>query len=363
MSASLAYFVTPHGFGHAARACAVLEAVAARRSDLRVELFTTTPRWFFEESLHRPFGYHQCACDVGLVQATSLQEDLAATAHRLREELPYSSQQVEELAATVGALGCRVVVCDVSALGVAVAARAGLPSVVVENFTWDWIYAAWADCDPAFAEAAAYLAEVLAKATRRIQSEPACATAVGALVVSPVWRVPRRPAGEVRRRLGIEDGHPLALLSMGGVPWRWNVLDRLGDAKDVVFVVPGGAEVEQRRGNVVLLPHRTGLYHPDLVRAADLVVGKLGYSTVAEVVGLHRRFAYVPRPSFPESPVLQAFVERRGACAEIPPEEFVALRWVGEVAGLLASPTATLAASDNGATAVAEEVLRLAQLS
>ena len=37
-----------------------------------------------------------------------------------------------------------------------------------------------------------------------------------------------------------------------------------------------------REKNVILLPANTDLYHPDLVHAADAVVAKLGYSTVAE---------------------------------------------------------------------------------
>jgi len=362
VTARLAYFVTPHGFGHAARACAVIQALWARRSDLQVELFTTTPRWFFAESLRRRFGYHPCQCDVGLVQATSLHEDLAATARRLREALPYPRRRVEELAATVTALGCRAVVCDVAALGVAVARCAGLPAVVVENFTWDWIYAAYAGEHPAFAEAAAYLAEVLAGATRRIQCEPACAPLPGALGAPPIWRAPRHPAGEVRRRLGVENGRPLVLLTMGGVPWRWDRLDRLATSGDAVWVIPGAADVHERRGQCVLLPHRTGFYHPDLVRAADLVVGKLGYSTVAEVVGLWRRFAFVPRPSFPESPVLEAYVRARGACAEIPPERFASLEWASQVRELLVGPVPPLEERPSGALVVAQEVLIIADL-
>ncbi len=362
MSGRLAYFITPHGFGHAARACGVIQALWARRSDLQVELFTATPHWFFAESLGRPFGYHLCHCDVGLVQATSLHEDLAATAQRLGEALPYPRRQVEELAATVGRLGCRAVVCDVSALGVAVAKRAGLPAVVVENFTWDWIYAAYAGAHPTFAPAAAYVAEVLAGAARRIQCEPPCAPVAGALWVPPVWRAPRQSAAEVRRRLQVENGRPLVLLTMGGVPWRWDSLDRLAAHCDAVWVIPGGAEVAERRGQCVLLPHRTGFHHPDLVRAADLVVGKLGYSTVAEVVGLQRPFAFVPRPTFPESPVLQAYVQRRGACAEIPPARFASLEWVSQVRELLAEPAPELEAVSNGASLVAEEILRIADV-
>ena len=40
--------------------------------------------------------------------------------------------------------------CDISPLGLMVAERAGLPSVLVENFTWDWLYAPLVAQDPAF---------------------------------------------------------------------------------------------------------------------------------------------------------------------------------------------------------------------
>lgn len=357
MSGALAYFVTPHGFGHAARVCAVIEALWARWPALKVELFTTVPAWFFAESLGRPFGYHPCECDVGLVQATSLAEDVAATARRLAGELPYSAAWVGELAAAVTALGCRAVVCDVSALGVAVAERAQLPAVVVENFTWDWVYGAYAEHHPAFAAASSYLGRLLGGVARRVQCEPVCAFVPGGRQVTPVWRRPRRPAAEVRQHLGVGVGRRLVLLTMGGVPWRWAGVERLGRCSEAVFVVPGGSDVAQRHDNLFLLPHHTGFFHPDLVRAADVVVGKLGYSTVAEVVGEGRPFAYVPRPTFPESAVLEAYVRRRGACLAIPPERLLTFHWVDEVLALAEGKAELPAPPRPGAGAVAEEIL------
>ncbi|MEO1370779.1 MAG: hypothetical protein AAFX50_26650, partial [Acidobacteriota bacterium] len=77
---TLAYIVSSHGFGHAARSAAVIDALNARRPEVRVEIVTTTPRWFFEQSLAAPFGYREVTTDLGLVQASSLDEDLDATA-------------------------------------------------------------------------------------------------------------------------------------------------------------------------------------------------------------------------------------------------------------------------------------------
>src|SRR6188768_2497009 len=79
----VAYFVSPHGFGHAARAAAVSTALRERLSSIEVELWTTVPRWFFEESLDFPFLYREFSCDVGLVQRTPVAEDLPATVDAL----------------------------------------------------------------------------------------------------------------------------------------------------------------------------------------------------------------------------------------------------------------------------------------
>jgi hypothetical protein len=39
----IAYFISPHGFGHASRAAAVMEALYKIESSIRFEIFTTTP--------------------------------------------------------------------------------------------------------------------------------------------------------------------------------------------------------------------------------------------------------------------------------------------------------------------------------
>lgn len=51
----IAYFVSPHGFGHAARSCAIMSALQAREPGIGLEIFTTVPRWFFAESLAAAF--------------------------------------------------------------------------------------------------------------------------------------------------------------------------------------------------------------------------------------------------------------------------------------------------------------------
>ena len=69
---SIAYFISPHGYGHAARAAGVMEAVHELNPSIRFEIFTKVPSWFFDDSSSGNFGYHSLLTDIGLVQRTPL---------------------------------------------------------------------------------------------------------------------------------------------------------------------------------------------------------------------------------------------------------------------------------------------------
>jgi UDP:flavonoid glycosyltransferase YjiC (YdhE family) len=358
MTPAIAYFVSPHGFGHAARSVAVMEALRALRPDTRFELFTTVPAWFFQDSGVSPITLHPVLTDVGLVQTSSLEEDPAATVPALEDFLPFAEDRVAELATTVQAAGCRLLVADISPLGLAVAARAGIPGVLVESFTWDWIYQSYLESEPGLAPFLPLLRQSFDSAAVRIQTDPCCHPLVDSTRVGPVSRRFRTEPGETRRRLDIADDRPLALLTMGGVVWEYEFLDLLERHPETVFVVPGGSERWTSRENLVLLPHHNPLYHPDLVAAADVVIGKLGYSTLAEAYRAGTSLVFVRRPHFPESPILAEFAQRHLPCREISAEEFRTGAWLDELPRLLAAdhPPPVVA---NGADEIAGHLDRL----
>jgi hypothetical protein len=353
---AVACFITPHGFGHAARVCAVMSALIRRMPGLRFHLFTTVPRWFFAESLPGCFDYHSCVCDVGLVQISPLEEDLAATLEALDRAPWRDSQTIETLAARVRHLGCALVLADISPLGLRIARRAGRPSVLVENFTWDWIYQN-IEAPTALAIHGDVLAADFAAADLRIQAGPVCRPVAGAVRVGPVARTPRRSRTEIRKLLEISEDDPLVLASMGGVAWDYGSLEGLADGDGPWVVVPGGADRERRRGRLVALPFHGSYFHPDLVHAADVVVGKLGYSTVAETCRAGAAMAYVERPRFPESPVLARFVDQYLTSRDLGQQAFAAGEWLPVVRDLLTAPRKAPPAAD-GADQAAAAILQ-----
>ena len=356
MGLRIASFVTPHGFGHAARVAAVMEAIHRANGDAGFEIYTGVPQWFFEQSMSAPFGYHDVTTDVGLVQRTPLVEDVGATLDRLDGFLPFDRAFVERLAQQLKKQGVSAVICDIAPLGLAVAAAAEVPSVLVENFTWDWIYEGYAARDPRFVVHANYLSDQFAAADHHVQCEPVCVSGDADLVVPPVSREARRSRRQVREDLGIPEGAPVVLVSMGGVPASYGWIETLASSSDVVFVVPGVGERIERRGGLLTVPADSGLYHPDLVGTVDAVVGKLGYSTVAEVHRAGVPFAYVSRARFREAPSLAAFARRHLGAMPLTTTGFEHGKWIEQIGELLEIGRHS-GSETNGADVIARYVL------
>ncbi len=355
----LAWFISPHGLGHAARQCAVIAALRARRPDLEVSLFTRVPPAFFEESGIGSFTYHEDACDLGLVQRSPVEEDLPATLARLADLLPFAPPRVRALADILRADGCRGVICDIAPLGLAAAGAAGIPSLLVENFTWDWIYDGYTAAYPAMVPYVGQMHDAFARADWRVQTEPVCRPHAGADTVGVVSRAPRTPRAEVRQRLGQRPDAPAVLITGGVLPGtRAEQARQLAEAPEIDFLIVGGREPAARAGAVHFLPQHSDLYHPDLVHAVDGVVAKLGYSTVAECYHAGVLLAYLTRPRFRESGVLEHFVRTAMATLALDADAWMSGHWVRALPPLLAAPRPPPAARPpNGADTLADRIL------
>ena len=355
---NIAYFISPHGFGHAARASAVMAVLREIEPAIHFEVFTRVPRWFFDDSVAGSFTYHSLLTDIGLVQETALREDVAKTVESLDRFLPFDSRSIDRLADRLTRSKCNLILCDIAPLGIAVGQAARLPSVLIENFTWDWIYQPYTRDDHRIQKHAAYFAGLFRAADYHVQTEPICLRRFADLRTGPVSRAPRTPRRRTRERLGIPGRAKAVLITMGGIPGKYEFLHRLQAQCGVYFVIPGSFSSVERRANLVLLPHRSEFFHPDLVAACDAVIGKLGYSTVAEAYHAGLPFGYVARPRFRESARVARFVQARMEGLEIREAEFQNGGWLSRLPELLARPLIRRREA-NGALRVAEFIKSL----
>lgn len=315
----IACFISPHGLGHAAREAAIVSALQDLVPGVEPVLFTTASPFFFEASGCRHVTRHPFHADLGFVQKSALVEDLPATVSALDGFLPFDPGQVATLADTLRRERCRFVLCDIAPLGIAAAKAAGIPAILVENFRWDDLYEHYAQTHPRMAHHAAALRPWFDAADVTIQTDPVCRPIASvALRTGPVARPPRRPRHDTRRRLGLADSQKLVLITMGGVSERTPLLAHLAGRGDLLFVVPWGATQFHRAGNVICLPFESEFYHPDLIEAADAVIGKVGYSTLSEAYHSGIPYGYVIRRNYPEMPPLVRFIEQHMAGLPLP---------------------------------------------
>jgi hypothetical protein len=354
----IAYFISPHGFGHATRAAAIMAALQERDAAIQFDIFTQAPEWLFRDSLPGGFDYHDVLTDLGMVQHSALEADLDATIRRLDTFLPFDQALIQALAQQIRTLGCCLVMCDIAPMGIVVAEAAGVPSILVENFTWDWIYQPHAEAYRGMRPHIRYLQDRFSAANYCIQTEPICAVRPAALTTAPVYRTATAHAAATRSRLGVSSDAQVVMLTMGGIPGQYPFVQQLMAYPDLVFVIPGGAAERQQQGNVILLPHRSEFFHPDLVYAADAVVGKVGYSTVSEVYAAGIPFGYILREDFREAPALAAYIEQHMPGFKIDQERFHNGQWLTCLPQLLALPRTTRH-GPNGADQVAQFVVSL----
>ena len=354
----VACFVSPHGFGHAARLSAVADAVHQVKPGCRFDIFTSVPAWFFRNSMSAPFTYHSADTDLGMVQLTPFKADMGQTLARLNKLLPFDPYQLSYLSYLVRRYACELILSDISPLGLAVGRQAGIPTVLIENFTWDWVYEDHTTDYPELNKHIKYLHRIFSSVDHHIQTEPVCHPQVADLTVRPIWRKFRSPPSFIRQRLGIPEQDKMVLITTGGIPHKLDFLDTLRRWKQVWYVLPGASAQAETEGNLVLLPRNTPLFHPDLVNASDAVVGKAGYSTLAEVFGAGVPFGHVSRKDSRESQKLSDFIAREMIGLAIEEAEFYNGNWMEKLLVLLPKPRQQ-PRGINGADQVAEYICRL----
>lgn len=337
----VAAFVTPHGYGHAARLTAVLAELSRRVPALELQVWTTVDRSFLEEALPPGFALVPARVDVGVVQRSPFEEDPRATLEALAAWEAATAAEAPAWLERLTRFRPDVVVCDVAPLGLELAARAGIPGVLLESFTWQWIYAPYLSEVAGLARFRERFAAATASAALRLRAEPLCEAELrvpGEARIAPVVRRAAASPVEVRRRLGLAPGERLVAVTLGGIPFELRGAAAWDLGEGVTIAAVGAGETPRRAGRVLLLPHRLPWPHRDLVAAADLVVGKLGYSTLAEAWAAGVAYLYVPRPGFRESEVLERWVVERLPAAPVAPEALANGSWTAPARELLASP-------------------------
>jgi hypothetical protein len=335
--ARICFYISSHGFGHATREIEVISQIPPA---IDVEIITAVPRWLFEKSLVRPFDYTEFNHDCGIIQPDSFTQNLPATYARWCALLDQYPQFAEDEAARLRSHDVRAVVGDISPLAIAVAARLGVPSYLVANFGWDWIFQVFVEEMPAMQSVIDRIAEYYHQTDCLLQT-PLSGPMTAFPHVQPVPLIVRRShktRDEARRGFGLDPQAKVVLISFGGMGGRSLAPDGLLSMEDILFLTFDPTLV--RFPNVRFLDPQT-TYHPDAIQACDIAMTKLGYGIVTECIAHQTPILYPPREKFPEYQVLEAEAGRYIPLIQLSNHAFFTGQW-GALRHVLARPALSL---------------------
>ena len=364
---SICFYISGHGFGHASRQIEIVNALGARvPEDVHILLRSTAASRLFERTIDVPFTLLAGACDTGVIQVDSLRLDEVDTVNRAGEFYANFSDRVSDEAEMLRAHDVRLVICDAPPLACAAAAAAHVPSIVVSNFTWDWIYEGYAD---RFATAAPHvlpiIREAYASATAgwRLPMHGGFATVHQIQDVPFVARRASRPREAVLSALRIPRDKPIALSSFGGFgvgDFDIGTVDCL-DAYTVVITRWQESEPPPHGVRCVdeWTMYEMGFRYEDLVAACDVVVTKPGYGIISECVANDTAIVYTSRGHFVEYDVLVREMPRYVRCVFLEQDRLLAGRWRDALDTVLASGAAPEAPRTDGAEVIADRLQRM----
>ena len=339
------FYTSAHGFGHAARDVEVMRAMLARRDDLRVVVRTLAPPSLFDPIAGDRVTLQPIETDTGLTQIDSLRIDEDASAREAARFYATFDERAAIEAEVLRSARADLVVGDIPPLAFAAADRAGVPSVAVGNFTWDWIYDAYDAFDRLAPGAVRAIRIAYARATRALRLplhggfEPMAAVTTDIPLVA---RASARDRAETRRALGVGDDRPVVLPSFGAYGAALP-LDALRASTRLTVLDPSRVPA--------------GCRYQDLVAAADVVVSKPGYGIVSECVANGTALLYTSRGRFVEYDLFVAQMPRMLRCRFIPQDDLFAGRWAAAVDALLAQPAPPERPRIDGADVAAERLL------
>ena len=315
--------LSAHGFGHAAQAAAVVNALRQRLPDLRLTLRSLLPREFLARRFEGEFEYTSCGTDVGVVMRSALDVDITATFEAYVRFHAEWNDRVQQEALALARLAPDLVLADVPYLPLAAAARASIPAVALCSLNWADIYAHYfgASGSPTAATSAssfaihAQILEAYNHAACFLQTEPhmPMTDLPRRRAIGPVARVGVDRRRELKEKLGVASSSRVVMITLGGIDLRLP-FERWPSWTDVHWLVPAAWKITRPDATPI---ETLDMAFTDALRSVETLITKPGYGVFTEAACNGTPVLYVRRGNWPEEPYLIGWLERHGRCLEI----------------------------------------------
>jgi hypothetical protein len=358
MMQHIAYYITPHGFGHAVRSLEVIRCLLANDNEFRVTVVSDIPEFLVRQCVGKSLPFRKRRLDIGLVQKDSVRFDLEATKRALNLLYQNHGTLVEEEISFFKEEAIQGIVSDIAFLPFYAASRHTIPGIGLSNFTWDWIYQSYARFDPSWEPLIGWIREGYGRCNLFLQlpMHGDCASCPNIRDVPLVARKAQRKPSETLELLQCDPRKRHYLISFTDLDLEDGALRRLEEINDAVFFFKHPLTLRFANGRSL---DSFDLSYPDIVAAVDGVITKPGYGIVSDCLAHGAPIAYSDRGSFPEYDVLVRDIKRHLTNVYLPSQDLYSGSWQGALQEITRLPRRHPAIRDDGAAVCAELIKSL----
>ena len=315
---NLAYYISSHGYGHFARSIPVLNQLVA---DYNVHIKSEIPHDLFTKFLNGSFKYWSQPVDIGCRHSASLKVDSEETFKCFNEFQNHSMVETEKLWLQENQIA--LVLSDVGSMPVKAAHDAGIPSILIGNFTWHDIYSHLPGADEH-----QHLLQVLEEEYRctNIHILPQCHLPPLQIEKSKEVGFLAQKGQDIRKDLeeflGVSFADKTLIYIYLGEHGTHSVLwENLSKLKDCLFLTRDPIE----QSGLYTLDDRFSF--PDLIASVDVVCTKRGYSTLGLAFTNHKPVITCERHDFYEFTAIREYLLKTQTGVIIEDDDFYQANW------------------------------------
>jgi len=330
--------ISSHGLGHAAQVVPVLNELGRIVPNLHAILRTQVPAWFFKDRLTIACTLSPTQQDIGCIQESPLQIDVAATWNAHARFHAEWEQKVRDEALAIQAAAPAMVLSAIAYLATEAGALARVPTIGLCNLSWDQILEPWAE--PARSdqrEIVNHIRHAYAQADLMLRPAPGMPLSAFKKVtdIGPIACPLASDQAALRNAIGAAPDETIVVVGFGGIALDTLPFEQMEQCAGYRFIVSGPVPDGCTRIHAAsTLPFSFGI----LLASADLIVTKPGYSTVVEAVALRKPVIYVRRYNFADEQTLVSYLQRYGRAVELSTRDFSDGRWAHALKAIASAP-------------------------
>lgn len=322
----IAYYISGQGYGHAVRSIEVIKSLSKKNPYLFFHIKTSAPEWFFSLNLDCNYLYYELENDIGTVEHSFHEVDKRETLRKLTTLFSPTDKFLEDETAFLLQNNVNLVIGDIPPGAFVAASKAGIPSVAIGNFSWDWIYGHFLEDEPQFAPLINQVRNGYAQADLllRLPMHGPMSAFKNTIEIPLIVRRARRKDRDVRRMFRIEDdGKKLVLVALRPSELKQVNFQKLSVSPKYKFIV---LNLQKLVPGMLNLPQNLMPFQ-ELVNACDIVVSKLGYGIVSECIANKTRLVFPDKTECIETGLHVEELSRNGIGEKLSRTNFLKGNW------------------------------------